>query len=297
MQQQDHGTAESGAMARILLWSRVMMNNGLVRVAAVSDIHYSKASQGSLQQLFAQITETADVLVLPGDLTDFGLAEEARILAKDLTTSLRIPAVGVLGNHDYEAGEEKEIAQILSDAGLRILDGDSFEVHGVGFAGVRGFCGGFGRGALGAWGESVIKAFVHEAINESLKLEAALARLKSEHRIALVHYAPIRDTVEGEPLEIYPFLGSSRLEEPISRFDVTAVFHGHAHKGSLEGRTASGIPVYNVCLPLLKTAWPDRAPYRIIEVAAGTGSMPSSGIAERRHTDRRGWPRAAGSGG
>jgi Icc-related predicted phosphoesterase len=273
-----------------------MMNKDVIRVAAVSDIHYSKASQGALQQLFSQITETADVLVMPGDLTDFGLAEEARILAKDLTSALRVPAVGVLGNHDYEAGEEKEIAKILTDAGVRILDGDSYEVHGIGFAGVRGFCGGFGRGALGAWGESVIKAFVHEAINESLKLEAALARLKSEHRIALIHYAPIRDTVEGEPLEIYPFLGSSRLEEPIGRFDVTAVFHGHAHKGSLEGKTTSGIPVYNVCLPLLKSAWPDRAPYRIIEVTVGAGTLPAAGIAERRHTDRRAW-RPAGSGG
>src|SRR5688572_15323908 len=196
-----------------------MTTPGVVRIAAISDIHYTKTSAGSLQPLFAEITESADVLVLAGDLTDYGMAEEAKVLAKDLTATLKIPAVGVLGNHDFEAGEEKEITRILTDAGVRMLDGDTYEVHGVGFAGVRGFCGGFGRGALGAWVESVIKAFVHEAIAEPLKLEAALARLKNENRIAIIHYAPIRETVEGEPLEIYPFLGSSRLEEPLSRYD------------------------------------------------------------------------------
>lgn len=275
-----------------------MSMNRVVRVAAVGDIHYSKASQGALQSLFAEITERADVLVLAGDLTDFGLAEEAKILAKDLTSSLRIPAVGVLGNHDYEAGEEKEIASILGDAGLRILDGDTYEIHGVGFAGVRGFCGGFGRGALGAWGESVIKAFVHEAINEALKLEAALARLRTSHRIAIIHYAPIRETVEGEPLEIYPFLGSSRLEEPLSRFDVTAVFHGHAHKGSLEAKTGHGIPVYNVSFPLLKERLPDRPPYRLLELRPEDGREVPMGTSERRHSpeDRRTDRRVAAEG-
>ena len=260
-----------------------MHTNGIVRVAAMSDIHYTKSSQGALQPLFAEITGSADVLVLAGDLTDFGLAEEARVLAKDLTACLKIPAVGVLGNHDYEAGEEKEIMKILQDAGVRMLDGDTYEVHGVGFAGIRGFCGGFGRGALGAWGESVIKAFVHEAITEALKLEAALARLKTEHRIAVLHYAPIRETVEGEPLEIYPFLGSSRLEEPLSRYEVTAVFHGHAHKGAVEGKTAKGIPVYNVALPLLKASQPGRPPFRILEV----GSASSTPVVEDRIAERR----------
>jgi Icc-related predicted phosphoesterase len=265
-----------------------MASNAVVRIAAVSDIHYSKTSQGALQPLFAAITETADVLVLAGDLTDYGLSEEAKALAKDLTSSLKIPAVGVLGNHDFEAGEEKEIAKILSDAGVRMLDGDTYEIHGVGFAGVRGFCGGFGRGALGAWGESVIKAFVHEAISEALKLESALARLKTDHRIAIIHYAPIRDTVEGEPLEIYPFLGSSRLEEPLSRYDVTAVFHGHAHRGALEGRTAKGIPVYNVSMPLLKERFPDRPGFRMLEVrASDVLPAPAAGFPERRHGGRR----------
>lgn len=275
-----------------------MTTNGVIRIAAVSDLHYTKTSQGSLQPLFGQITESADILVLAGDLTDYGLAEEAKVLVKDLTASLKIPAVGVLGNHDCEAGEEKDIMKILQDAGVRMLDGDTCEVHGIGFAGVRGFCGGFGRGALGAWGEPVIKAFVHEAISEALKLETALARLKTEHRIAVLHYAPIRETVEGEPLEIYPFLGSSRLEEPLSRYDVTAVIHGHAHKGSLEGTTAKGIPVYNVSLSLLMEQQPDRPHFRILEVRSGE-SRPSgsAGIAERRRAGRRSDDRASASGG
>ena len=188
------------------------------------------------------------------------------MLARDLTTTVKIPCVAVLGNHDYESGQEAELVKVLSDAGVRMLDGDTFETHVVGFAGVRGFCGGFGRGALGAWGEPIIKQFVHEAVNESLKLEAALARLHSEHKIAILHYAPIRDTVEGEPLEIYPFLGSSRLEEPINRYRVTAVFHGHAHRGAPEGRTSTGIPVHNVAMPLLLRTNPNRPPFLVVEV-------------------------------
>jgi Icc-related predicted phosphoesterase len=266
----------------------VMGVNRAIRVAAVSDIHYGKSSQGALQSLFAEITESADILVLAGDLTDFGLSEEARVLAKDLTASLKIPAVGVLGNHDFEAGEEKEVTKILSDAGVRMLDGDTYEVHGIGFAGTRGFCGGFGRGALGAWGEPVIKAFVHEAISEALKLESALARLNTDHRIAILHYAPIRETVEGEPLEIYPFLGSSRLEEPLSRYDVTAGFHGHAHRGALEGKTSKNIPVYNVSLPLLREQFPDRPSFRLLEVQPGDALPdPAAGVPERRHGGRR----------
>jgi len=265
-----------------------MTTNGVIRVAAISDLHYSKTSPGALQPLFAEITQSADILVLAGDLTDYGLAEEARVLAKDLTSTLKIPAVGVLGNHDYEAGEEKEITKILHDTGVRMLDGDTYEVHGIGFAGVRGFCGGFGRGALGAWGEPVIKAFVHEAIQEALKLETALARLKNEHRIAVLHYAPIRETVEGEALEIYSFLGSSRLEEPLSRYEVTAVFHGHAHAGSLEGKTTKGAPVYNVSIPLLRQRRPNQSPFRVLEVRSSDAiPVEPAGIAERRHTGRR----------
>ena len=241
---------------------------GTVRLAAMSDIHVTKTGHGALASMFAQVSDRADVLVMCGDLTDYGLAEEARVLAKDIGTALRVPCVAVLGNHDYEAGKEEEIRQILTDAGVTVLDGDSCEVQGIGFAGVTGFCGGFGRGALGPWGEEIIKHFVREAVNEAFKLESALARLRSPHRVALLHYSPIRSTVEGEPLEIFPYLGSSRLEEPLARYPVTAVVHGHAHNGCLEGRTASGVPVYNVAMPLLKKCWPEQPPFRVIEIGA-----------------------------
>jgi Icc-related predicted phosphoesterase len=200
--------------------------------------------------------------------------------------------VGVLGNHDFESGEEGEVVQILSDVGVHMLDGDTWEYRGVGFAGVRGFCGGFGRGVLGPWGEKIIKDFVNEAVQEALKLESALARLSSEHRVVLMHYAPIRGTVEGEPLEIFPFLGSSRLEEPLSRFDVTAVFHGHAHKGSPEGQTQTGIPVYNVSHAVLKANYPDKPPFRLFELH--TNPRDAQGVTAigdrrgRRATDRVG---------
>jgi Icc-related predicted phosphoesterase len=243
-----------------------MPTSDIVRIATVGDLHYAKTSQGMLQPLFAQINDSADVLVITGDLTDYGLAEEAKVLARDLTTSVAIPVVAVLGNHDFESGEQDEVRRILVDAGVHMLDGDAIEIHGVGFAGVKGFVGGFGRGSLGPWGEPVIKLFVQEALNEALKLESALARLKTMHRIAVLHYSPIRETVEGEPIDILPWLGSSRLEEPLDRFEVSAVVHGHAHRGAPEGKTATGIPVYNVALQVLKANYPDRPPFRIIEV-------------------------------
>jgi Icc-related predicted phosphoesterase len=270
------------------------VTENVVRLAALSDIHYTKTSQGSLQPLFTQIAETADVLILPGDLTDYGLAEEARVLAKDLA-QVKIPMVGVLGNHDFESNEEKEVSQILTDVGVHMLDGDTWEYRGVGFAGIRGFCGGFGRGALGPWGEKIIKDFVHEAVQEALKLESALARLKSEHRIVVMHYAPIRGTVEGEPPEIFAFLGSSRLEEPLSRFDVEAVFHGHAHKGAPSGATQTGIPVFNVAHAVLLANYPDQPPFRLFEVnTAPVDEHPVTAIGDRRHKGRRATDRAEG---
>jgi Icc-related predicted phosphoesterase len=243
-----------------------MSERDTLRIAAVADIHVKKTGSGSLQPLFAKATEEADVILLCGDLTDYGTIDEAKILAREITASLRIPAIGVLGNHDLESGKEKDVVSILSDAGVTILDGDSTEVHGVGFAGVKGFAGGFGRRALGAWGEQIIKDFVHEAINESLKLEAALARLRTPQKIAVLHYSPIQATVQGEPLEIVAFLGSSRLEEPIDRYRVNAVFHGHAHRGAPDGRTKGNAPVYNVAMPVLAAAFPERPPFRVVEV-------------------------------
>lgn len=235
-----------------------------VRLAVIADIHYGKGSQGQLQSLFAELSANADVLLIAGDLTDYGLPEEAHILARDLSANLRIPIVAVLGNHDHESGRQDEVRDILRDAGVTLLDGESCEVRGIGIAGVKGFAGGFGRGTLGFWGEAAIKAFVQEAIDEALKLESALARLRTPQRIALLHYAPIAATIADEPVAIHPFLGTSRLEEPLARYPVTAVFHGHAHGGNPEGRTAAGTPVYNVSLPLLQRHFPDRPPAHIM---------------------------------
>ncbi len=218
-----------------------------------------------MQPLLSQITTDADVLLVAGDITDYGTVEEARSFAKELASAVRIPVVAVLGNHDYESGKVDEIRKILTDAGAVLLDGDSCEVHGVGFAGVKGFAGGFGRRALGPWGEPIIKQFVHEAVNEALKLESALARLRTDKKIVLLHYAPIEATVEGEPREIYPYLGCSRLEEPLGRYTVTAVLHGHAHNGALVGRTSTDVPVYNVALPLRRKLTPD-TPFLVLEI-------------------------------
>src|SRR6516165_9193575 len=231
--------------------------DGTVRVAAVADIHCTRTSQGALQELFRLVSESADVFLLCGDLTDYGLPEEAHTLTKELAAAMKIPVVAVLGNHDYESAKQVELQRILSDAGVHVLDGDACEVRGIGFAGVKGFAGGFGRGTLEPWGEPSIKHFVHEAVDEALKLEAALARLRTSRRVALLHYAPIQTTVEGEPPEIFPFLGCSRLAEPLDRYPVNVVFHGHAHHGRPEGRTKSGVPVYNVGLALLRRSFPD----------------------------------------
>jgi Icc-related predicted phosphoesterase len=236
-----------------------------MRIAATGDLHFGKASVGMLQPLLSQITTDIDVLVIAGDLTDYGSADEGRAFAKELAAGARVPIVAVLGNHDFEAGAEQEIQQILVDHGVCVLDGDTCEIQGVGFAGVKGFAGGFGRRALGPWGEKIIKQFVHEAVNEALKLESALARLRTEKTVVVLHYSPIEGTVEGEPREIYPYLGCSRLEEPLGRYNVTAVLHGHAHNGAPEGRTSANVPVYNVALPLMRKLTPDQ-PFRILDI-------------------------------
>ncbi len=235
----------------------------VVRFAAVGDIHVTRASAGTLRGLFAQAGELADALLLCGDLTDYGTAEEAHVLADELAAA-SVPVVAVLGNHDHEAGTPEVVTGILEDAGVRVLDGGSCVIEGVGIAGTKGFAGGFGRGSLGAWGEAGIKRFVQEARDEAMKLEAALAKLRTPRRIALLHYAPVAATVQGEPPEIFAFLGSSRLEEPILRYPVDAVFHGHAHRGTPEGRTLNGVPVYNVARPLLQRTRPGEPSLRVI---------------------------------
>jgi Icc-related predicted phosphoesterase len=245
-----------------------------VRIAAVADLHFGRAGYGPpLRALFDDLAERADVLALCGDLTDSGDPEEARGLAR-LLASATVPTVAVLGNHDYESGKTAEVSRILTEAGVHLLDGSTYEVRGVGFAGVKGFAGGFGRRALGPWGEEIIKLFVQEALNEALKLETALARIRSARRVVLMHYSPVESTVEGEPKEIYPYLGSSRLEEPLSRYPVDAVFHGHAHHGALEGRTKTGVPVYNVSINLLQRTNPQGWPVHLLELPVDGGAAP-----------------------
>ena len=241
-------------------------NHGKLRIGAVGDLHWPRIGEEELRGLFTQLGEQSDVVLLCGDITDYGKPEEELQYVAHLSILKGIPILAVLGNHDYECGQADRVTDILERHSVRVLDGTAMEVRGVGFAGVKGFAGGFGDRLLQPWGEPVLKQFVHEAAEEAIKLESALAKLTTSTRVVLLHYAPIVDTVLGEAPEIIPFLGTSRLEEPINRYRATAVFHGHAHHGALEGRTRDGIPVYNVALPLLRRAVPAQAPARILHV-------------------------------
>jgi Icc-related predicted phosphoesterase len=234
-----------------------------LRIAATADLHYGKHSRGTLHDAFAEISRSADILLLCGDLTDYGLPEEAEELVADIRAAVRIPILAVLGNHDFESSQPEAISKVLDDAGVNVLNGEAIEIGGVGFAGITGFGGGFGRRMLNAWGELLIKQFVQESISHAVRLEQALGKLQTEKRIVVLHYSPIRATLDGEDPEIYAFLGSSRLEEPINRFKATAVFHGHAHNGILDGKTSTGIPVYNVSAPALRKTG---NPYRVVEL-------------------------------
>ena len=242
-----------------------------IRIAAVADLHYGSAALQPLPSL-SHLAAGADVFAVCGDLTDHGLPEEAQGLVRELS-AVKAPIVAVLGNHDYESGYATEISRILTEAHVTVLDGSACEIAGVGFAGAKGFCGGFDRQTLEPWGEPIVKAFVQEAVSETLKLESALARLRTSHRIALLHYAPVRSTVEGEPVDLYPFLGCSRLEEPLNRYAVSAVFHGHAHRGTAAGQTRSGAPVFNVALPLLRREQGPNAAVRVFDIEHDTESQ------------------------
>ncbi|HEX8262604.1 MAG TPA: metallophosphoesterase [Allosphingosinicella sp.] len=235
-----------------------------ITLAAIGDLHVSETCHGRYRTLFEEISATADVLALAGDLTNFGKVSEAEILAEDLR-ACTIPVVAVLGNHDYEAGAPDEVVRILQQAGVIMLGEQATIIDDVGFAGAKGFIGGFGRGELGAFGEDAIKAFVDESRNEARLLENALRSLRTDRVVAVLHYAPIPETVEGEPLEIYPFLGSSRLAHAIDRFDnVKAVVHGHAHRGAYSGRTPRGVPVFNCAQFVVEPAF--GRPYALLEI-------------------------------
>jgi uncharacterized protein len=241
---------------------QIAAGNGTLKVAALGDLHVREDGSNSYRELFGEISREADVLVLAGDLTDLGKPKEAELLAQDLK-ACSIPVIGVLGNHDYECGCPEEVTRILRDAGMKVLDGQSLEVDGVGFVGVKGFAGGFGRRMLGSFGEPAMKQFVGETMSESMRLENAMRTVRSKRSVVILHYAPVMETIESEPLEIYPFLGSSRLAETIDRFKVSAIVHGHAHRGRYEGKTPGGQRVYNVAIQIEK---PNGRPYAILEV-------------------------------
>jgi Icc-related predicted phosphoesterase len=235
-----------------------------MRIAAVADLHYSPQTYDKIRDPMSHVRDDADVLVLAGDLTNFGRVAEMESLLTMLMR-LRVPIVAVLGNHDFESGQQIELMKLMSNEGIKVLDGSGYERDGVGFAGTKGFLGGFGRGTLTAFGEPEVKTFVQAALDEALKLERAMAQLRAERRVVVLHYAPIGDTVKGEPVEIYPYLGNSRLAEVVDRHGANLVLHGHAHHGSPDGRTTAGIPVHNVALPILQ-ATGVATPYRLFEV-------------------------------
>jgi Icc-related predicted phosphoesterase len=238
--------------------------DGLFRLAAVADLHGRADQHGRFRELVRAVNGEAEGLVIAGDLTDHGTVAEAEALAESLAL-LRVPCAAVLGNHDFEGNQVKEIVRILGDVKVEVLDGD----HAVfdrrlGIAGVKGFMGGFEKGMLQAFGEPAVKAFVQEGVNEALKLEAALAQLEIQKKVVLLHYSPIVATTDGEETELRAYLGTTRLSVPCDAFGALAVFHGHAHHGTLEGRTPKGVPVYNVAMPLLKKAFDRR--FRVVEV-------------------------------
>lgn len=235
-----------------------------MRIAATADLHFTPQSYDRIREPLSRVRDHADVLVIAGDLTNYGKPEEMHSLLNALVR-LRIPVVAVLGNHDYESGQEQELIRLMTTEGIKVLDGSSYERDGIGFAGTKGFLGGFGRGVLTAFGEREVKAFVQASIDETMKLERALSMMRSEKTVIVTHYAPVLDTVKGEPTEIWPYLGSSRLAEVIDRHGATIALHGHAHHGNPDGKTTAGVPVHNVALSLLMSQSPP-CPYRVFEI-------------------------------
>jgi Icc-related predicted phosphoesterase len=235
-----------------------------MRIAATADLHFVPPSQTVLSDQLNKVRDEADVLVLAGDLTNYGQPTEMEPLL-NVIVRLRVPTVAVLGNHDYESGLEQELMRMMTAEGIKVLDGSAYERDGVGFAGTKGFVGGFGRGVLTAFGEPEVKTFVRASIDEALKLERGLSQLRTSKRVVVLHYSPIAETVNGEPREIFPFLGTSRLAEVIDRQGADLVVHGHAHHGSLDGKTTAGVPVRNVAITLLQAQNP-LAVYRIFDV-------------------------------
>jgi Icc-related predicted phosphoesterase len=222
-----------------------------MRIAAVGDLHCRADTRRNIAVALRGVDQEAEVLLLAGDLTDHGTPDEASWLAEELA-QIKVQKCAVMGNHDYEAGLEDTVRKTLESAGVHVLDGEPWEMNDLGVAGIKGFAGGFDQSQLQRFGEASLKSFVDACIAEELKLEKALFQLRTKHRVALLHYSPCRQTLEGEPLEIYPFLGATRLSGPIDQLRPNFALHGHAHRGALRGETRGGVPVYNVALPVLR---------------------------------------------
>lgn len=230
----------------------------MLRIAAIADLHVAEDSCDRLSPHWRGIHEAADVLLLAGDLTNLGNARQAEVLARELEAA-QVPVVAVLGNHDYHAGEADRVRGVLEKSGVIVLEGETttLRIHSktLGIAGTKGFGGGFAGACGHAFGERVMKQFIHETEGMAAKLEENLRALGTDYRIALLHYAPVKDTLAGERLEIYPFMGSYLLAEAMDRAGADLIVHGHAHHGVEKGVTAKGIPVRNVAMPLLKRAY------------------------------------------
>lgn len=238
-----------------------------LRIAACADIHAREKDVDRIHGFFKDVSSEADVLVLAGDLTDHGRPAETEALLRGLH-GVGVPVVAVLGNHDHEAGAVKDMLRMLASSGIVCLDRSATNattIQGVGFAGAKGFGGGFGKRIVRGFGEDSLKAFVSESVVESESLRSALLGLEPRRKVAILHYSPVESTLEGEPREIHPFLGTTRLEQALDEGGATLAVHGHAHHGALHGKTSGGVPVHNVSLPVLKAAGHEK-PYVVLEI-------------------------------
>jgi len=221
----------------------------VIRIAAVGDVHAGADMDGTIPEQFAAVAAEADILLLAGDLTKAGLPEEASVLARGLR-DVGVPVVAVLGNHDHHSDREAEVARVMRDAGVTVLEGNRTVVETgggtVAVAGVKGFCGGFVGGSGSDFGEKEMKAFIRHTQDRANALADALDGLEGDVKIALTHYSPVRETLLGEPPEIFPFLGSYLLAEAVDIGGADLAIHGHAHRGSEHGVTPGGVQVRNV---------------------------------------------------
>jgi Icc-related predicted phosphoesterase len=231
----------------------------VIRIAAFGDCHVGIDSRGTLAPALARVDDDADVLLLAGDLTRVGTPEEADVLADELE-AVHVPVVAVLGNHDFESDAQDEVVGVLSSRGVTMLDGDAVVLDTgagtLGVAGVKGFGTGFPGAMCSDFGEPEMKAFVRHSRTAAARLRDALVAVHdAETRVALMHYAPVADTLEGERPEIHPFLGSYHLAEAVDGAGADLALHGHAHGGVERGTTPGGVPVRNVAQPVIKAAY------------------------------------------